>query len=141
MIPGQLTQLEAQLETAELPRQRVDLLNQIAGELIPINLPRALNLAQQAQQLSKELEGENGEPYQKGFANSVLVICQCEGLLGNYAQSLSLGLEALEIFERIDDLRGQGLAYNALGMAYLYMGNYPRSADDVARIFGCLRRY
>ena len=52
-------------------------------------------------------------------------------MLGNYALAISLGLEALNIFEEIRDLTGQGYTYNALGMIYLHMGNYPEALSTL----------
>jgi signal transduction histidine kinase len=121
-----ITQLEDQLADTKESRQRVDLLNQLAWELYSNDVDRAQKLAEEARLLSTHGRFAK-ENYQTGLAESLHVLSRCEALLANYAVSISLGLEALEIFETNGDLVGQGRVYNALGITYLYMGNYPQA--------------
>ncbi len=126
MTGDRIAQIETQLAAAEDIRQQVDLLNQLAWELRLNNLPRALNLAKDARKLAASGDFAD-QPYQKGLAESLHIMSRCEGVLGNYARAITLGLEALSIYEEISDLKGQGYVYNALGMIYLQMGNYPEA--------------
>ncbi len=126
MTSDRIAKIESQLSTTEDIRQRVDLLNQLAWELRLNNLPEALSRAQEARKLASSGNFEV-EPYQNGLAESLHIMSRCEGVLGNYARAITLGLEALNIYETIDNLKGQGYTYNALGMIYLHMGNYPEA--------------
>jgi signal transduction histidine kinase len=119
-------QIEAQLANAKSIQQKVDTLNQLALDMRSQNLERAVELAEQARKLATT-ESLADQPYQSGLAKSLYILCLCEGVRGNYAQAVSLGLEALELYEKINDLKGQGHAYNALGMVYLHMGNFPEA--------------
>jgi signal transduction histidine kinase len=117
-----IPRLEEQLAQIKDPRQRIDLVNQTAWDLYTKDAFGAKQLAEDARRAAKRL---NSHP--QGLAESLHILSRCEALLDNYAVSISLGLEALEIFEEIGDLAGQGRAYNAMGITYLYMGNYPQA--------------
>jgi signal transduction histidine kinase len=126
MTNDQVARIEAQLATVDNIQQQVDLLNQLAWELLLNNLERAREFAEQARKLATTGDFAD-QPYQTGLAESLHILSRCEGVLGNYARAVTLGLEALDIYENINDLKGQGYAYNALGMVYLHMGNYPEA--------------
>jgi len=121
-----LPQLEERLAQTKDPHQRIDLLNLTAWELYAKDTPQAKELAQKARHAANRVKLRSN-PYPQGLAESLHILSRCEALLGNYADSISLSLEALEIFEEIDDLAGQGRTYNAMGITYLYMGNYPQA--------------
>ena len=119
-------QIEDQLVNAKRIQQKVDSLNQQALDMRLQNLECAVELAEQARKLATTGAFAD-QPYLSGLAGSLHILCLCEGVRGNYAHAVSLGLEALEIYENINDLKGQGHAYNALGMVYLHMGNFPEA--------------
>ena len=122
----QSPQIGAELATTANIQQQINLLNQLAWELRLYNLEQAMELAKQAQELATPGDFAD-QPYQAGLAESLQILSRCEGVQGNYARAVTLGLDALGIYEKINDLKGQGFAYNALGMVYLHMGNYPEA--------------
>jgi signal transduction histidine kinase/predicted negative regulator of RcsB-dependent stress response len=126
MINDHIAQIEARLAAAENTQEQIDILNQLAWELRLNNLERAIETAERARGLATSGNFPD-QPYLTGLANSLHILSRCQSVLGNYAQAVTLGLEALEIYEDINDLKGQGYAYNALGMIYLHMGNYPEA--------------
>ncbi|HBX70071.1 MAG TPA: hypothetical protein DEH25_12020 [Chloroflexi bacterium] len=121
-----IPRLEEKLAQVTDRHQRIDLINQTAWELHTKDTLKAKELAEKAGQEAKRAEIRS-QPHPRGMAESLHILCRCEGLLGNFAKSISHGLEALEIFEETGDLTGQGRTYNAIGITYLYMGNYPQA--------------
>jgi len=117
-----IPRLEEQLAHTKDPRQRIDLINQYAWDLYTRDTLGAKKLAEDARRTARRLQ-----THPQGLAESLHILSRCEALLDNYASSISLGLEALEIFEEAGDLAGQGRTYNAMGITYLYLGNYPQA--------------
>lgn len=117
-------ELVAALETATGKRQRIDALNALAWELRHSDVQRAVVLSEEAQALACEGEFE-ASPYQKGLAASLRNLGRLHLQLSEYGLALSLSLEALALFEEMDDPVGQATALNNVGTVHFSLGNYP----------------
>lgn len=108
--------LNTALKLARDDSSRSLLLAEIAKNYYYSRPDTALILAQNGIALAREAG------YPKGVAEGLNVLCRIFALTGNYPQSLENGLEALKIFERIDDKIGIisteiniGNVYNEIG--------------------------
>lgn len=99
-------------------KEKVDLLNIYAWESRRLDTKYAFQLAQQAQVLSKELW------YQKGYADSIKVIGTCNWYFADYLTSLEKCLEALKIYQDINDKKGESDTTNTISYVYASLGDY-----------------
>ncbi len=107
------------------PRDRVDVLNEISWDLRH-NLPNlALDLALEARDLADSLGYAEGLGW--AFRNEGV----SEYILGNYADALTSNMEALRIFERLEDRDGIASSYLNIGLIHWQVGNL----DDALRYF------
>jgi signal transduction histidine kinase len=122
-------ELTTALEAATGGRQRIDALNALAWELRHSDVQRAMALSEEAQTLACEGEFE-ASPYQKGLAESLRNLGWLHLQVSEYGLALSLSLEALALFEEMDDPVGQATVLNGVGAVHFSLGNYPRALES-----------
>ncbi|MES2588006.1 MAG: tetratricopeptide repeat protein [Bacteroidota bacterium] len=106
------------LRTLSDNKEKVDLLNTYAWESRRFDTKSAFILAQQAQSLSQQLW------YQKGFADSLKIIGTCNWYFADYLTSLEKCLEALKIYQEIEDIKGESDSTNTISYVYASLGDY-----------------
>jgi len=128
-VSDRIRELEARLETALERRERIDTLNALAWELRQSDTRRALALSEEAQQLACDGDYEQ-QPYQKGLAESLRNMGWIYLQLSQYQLALSLSLEALSLFEKLEDPAGRVSALVTIGQVHFDLGNYPYALES-----------
>jgi|GEM_PF-6426444 len=118
-----ISTLEAQLATATIEQQKIDITNALIWELRDNNPQRGLELAQSVHELA------SANHYQKGIAYSLNNLGTCYGNLGKFELGLSHSLEALTLFESLKDSKGLADTLSTLGFLHWGLANYPESLD------------
>lgn len=117
----QINILEKKLNEASNDIERIDIMNDIAYQLLTKDNKRAYELIEEAYQLAKQKE------YQTGIANSLLNKGNYLELTGNYKGSSVCLFEALNIFVENGDPLGITKTRESIGSIYYKLGDYPRS--------------
>ncbi len=126
-------ELETQLAAAENAQRTVDLLNDLALELRFTDLQKAIELSEQAAELSSKGEFEKN-PYNKGTATSYYNLGIFSLQKGAYHQASSYLFKSLLAAEVIgDQLHGAQVLYY-LGEMYLKLNDYPNALDYFLRV-------
>ncbi len=127
-----LADLEAKLENAATPVERINALNALGMELMEGEPKRAVQLAGEAQQLC-HLGEFAAAPYKRGLAESLLVQARCAHLGGEHDRALICALEALPLADEIQHdeilprlLHTIGASYGLLGEAGIALEYYAR---------------
>ncbi len=128
--------LEANLNAANTPRDRVDALNALAEALLHSDVARAGQLGQEAQNLA--ISGPfQDDPYRVGLAHSLQNRSLALLYQGKYEEALPNAFEALRLFREIDDLTRQADVLHNIGEMNYDLGNYPQAMEyelEVLRI-------
>lgn len=120
--------LETRLATAVDPQQRISLLNQLAEALRGKDIQQAIQLAQQASQLS--LQGVFVDrSYLRGLATSQYQLGQFLREVNRYDQAIQHLLEAQRLFEQVGTPLEKSKALNLLGLNYLSLSAYAESLE------------
>jgi tetratricopeptide (TPR) repeat protein len=117
-----LADLAHTLQTATGLTQRIDTLTAYARELVRTNGQKALDLAQEANQLA--IGGADPQqPYTRGLAESLLILSDCHHLKANYETALTQALQAVALCEQggLPDLFIRGLIQ--IGINYVRLGD------------------
>ena len=117
--------LEARVAQATALEDHVDALNALAREIRRTDVRRALSIAQQANTLACA----PSHSYPRGQADSLLTLSTCNRLLGQNEQALAHALEALAVYQQLNDPTGQQATLSHLGALYCNLGEYPTALD------------
>jgi signal transduction histidine kinase/Tfp pilus assembly protein PilF len=102
---------------------RVNLLNDLAYELYFSDLELTLKYAQEAYDISKDLEFEKGE------ARSLILIGIYYDEKSDFMNALIYYNRALHIYEKLNDKQGLTKCYNNIGVVHRYQGDYFRALE------------
>ena len=102
---------------------KVNVLNRIADGLLYIDYVQIQAYADQALQLSEDLN------YEKGIAESYNNLGIYFREVGVYEQSIDYLFKSLKIMEDINDQAGIARCYNLIGIIYYYLTNYELSLE------------
>ncbi|HBB34736.1 MAG TPA: Tfp pilus assembly protein PilF [Cyanobacteria bacterium UBA8803] len=58
---------------------------------------------------------------------------------GSFEKAIAYWQQALDLYQRLGDFEGQGLAYDYLGLTYANLGRYPQAEDALRRRLGVAR--
>jgi signal transduction histidine kinase len=132
----------------EVDTAKINLLNQIAGELKFTDISKTLLYATQADSLSDILG------FKKGKTKSLQHIGNYHFYTQNISKALAYYQQALNVSKEIDDKRGISYIYNYIGNVYLMQGDYPKAVeyyekalrafieiDDKIGISGCYNNF
>lgn len=122
-----LSELETTLSKAETPQQRIDALNGLAEYLGEIDSHRALAIATEAMQLSKEQE------YWHGYVAGLLNQAWAYYSISDYAESVRRTLNALKLAHQYQQNKHKLDALNILGNNHNVVGNYADAMDCFAQ--------
>jgi diguanylate cyclase (GGDEF)-like protein len=120
-----IKQLEERIVQATSIHEKIDSMNNLAWQLRISDPERAMPLAQEALELSKQHE----PVYEHGIASSLVSLAFLEGEAGKLEVSLSHSLEALSHLKekpQPDILIG---SWYTLGWAYYYLSDYPAALE------------
>lgn len=129
LIP--IAKLEAEVDaltrTADRSERRVDLLNELAWQSIPLDHERTKRLSEEALELARELS------YSKGVTYARLNLAGHQFFVAEYETALNNIREALADLEGTDDTEGKARA--SLFQAYVYwsLGDYEWAIETFHR--------
>lgn len=115
------SELAALGEDRRNTREHVGLLNKLAGEIVFSQPARSLELAVQAEAISRALD------YGKGIADSESNRAYHSYQAGRHEEALELCAKAMDFFREADDPRGQGNVLSCLGLVYWTLGDYEKA--------------
>ena len=104
--------------------ERVNSLNNLAVSLSFIDVERSKQYADEAMDLSKELNNEEG--IADAFRNFGHIY-QCQG---NYPQAMRSYLEALSYYEKLDKKLAVGRIYYEIGETHLFARNFEKTIEN-----------
>lgn len=120
-IQEKLDGLEAQFASTEdddLTVEHLDAINELSWEIKYADSKRSLELSRKVRDLSE------GRVYLKGMAYALRNSAACHWLFANYDLALSEALEALRLFEELEDEFGRAHAMNIVGNVHERLGNH-----------------
>lgn len=115
--------LEAEARAAQ-GRDQAAALNRLAWSLSEYDLARALEVAQEAQQVAQAWEDGDEETH------SLSVQAWCHTLLSHYEQASALSYQTLERAEARRTLFYQGQARSTLGTIAYMLGDFPQALEQ-----------
>ena len=128
-----LSAIQEELQQAHTAIERVDLLNRYAFKSCEQeHLSDAKIIARQAYDLAA-VAGENGQPYDRGLANSLVTQAKIDLEVLPYPQTLKKLLEALSLLERVEDPACLADALNITSWVYFSSGDYPTAQSYIER--------
>ncbi len=111
----------------QMTEREIDAMNGLAWELRDDDTKRAFELSKAAYDLSHNGRCET-TPYLKGQAHSLSLLGYLSHYRADYDAALSQSLEALELFEQIDQSTGVPSTLTIIGLTYLRLGSYAKAA-------------
>src|SRR5436189_207249 len=104
-------------------KNKIDDLNEQAWNVRVSDSPRAFELSQESVKLAKSID------YTRGLAEGLRSLGFCYVRLFKNDEALPLLQESLSLFESINDLKGQGIVHEYLGIIQRNRGNLGASLD------------
>lgn len=101
--------------------QKIDMLNALAWALHDVDQKNGMEAAQQAYLLAQEYN------YRKGLADSL--IAQAQFTYSDFSLALTNGLQALAIYEEVNDLIGKSRALFTLCWAHWFADHFDEAVD------------
>jgi diguanylate cyclase (GGDEF)-like protein len=108
----------AALGDADVTTEQIDAINELSWEIKYADSKRSLELSRKVRDLSE------GRVYLKGMAYALRNSAACHWLFADYDSSLSEALEALRLFEEINDDFGRAHAMNIVGNVNERLGKH-----------------
>ena len=115
--------LKLKLSYTNSPKEKVDLLNEIADNLRYNQLEEGLIFAKKALAISQDIS------YPKGSAKSLYNIGVLYYYKGDYKASLDYYLQSKKIFDQIKDKESSANAESAIGSIFFSLGQYGKSLE------------
>ena len=103
--------------------ERVNTLNRLAVSLYFEEIELAEQYAEEALNLAKELD------YQEGIADALRNLSEIYVYLGNYTDGLNFGFEALRIYEKLDKKNAVANLYADLVTVHYLVGNLEKALE------------
>jgi len=102
---------------------RINLLNETAYKIYRINIEKTLKYAQEARNLSQDLN------YKKGEAKSLRLIGIYYDSKSDYSSAIDYFRKSLKLFQELGNKSGISYSINSIGLAYMYQGDYPKALE------------
>ncbi|MDI6739169.1 MAG: tetratricopeptide repeat protein, partial [Candidatus Edwardsbacteria bacterium] len=129
MTNPSIQELQAKLQAAAGPEERVDLLNRLAIELRDTDPAKALDVGEQARALAEQ------HGLQKGLAYSLRTLGAVQLLLLRYQEALGNSLASLKMLEEQNDKPAAIRAMNVIGNIYMRLGDYDKASEYYFSVF------
>lgn len=123
-----ITALEKQIESANDPKAKVDLLNKLAFAVRFSDFQRAVSLSDEAYGIATRLS-ETGCAYRKGEAESLINLSWFNADRANYQLALDQASTSIELFKALEDPIGEARSLRLIGRSQMYLGNYLGSLE------------
>ena len=108
-------------------KEKIDDLNEQAWNVRVHDSPRAFELSEESVRLARSID------YTKGLAEGLRSLGFCNVRLFKNDEALPLLQESLSLFESINDLKGQGVVHEYLGIIQRNWGNLGAALDTIKR--------
>jgi tetratricopeptide (TPR) repeat protein len=128
--PGKTDSLLLALGKAKTDTNKVTILLLLSKQYLSVNLPKAMNYANQAYQIALDQEDE------KMQVKCMLSLAVLNYTCSNYAVALDLDIKAMDLAVKHKMNAEIGLALDAIGVIYSDLGNNDKSAEY---FFSCLK--
>ena len=122
--------LELSLKFAEDPKDKVETLLNLTNELKNNDPAKALNYAQEAYNISEEID------YEKGILNSMVQMAEVYWILNDFKTAMKFGVKSKELAEESDIPEKLALSLRIIGLIYFDLGDYDKSSKY---FFECLK--
>ncbi|MBS1536611.1 MAG: tetratricopeptide repeat-containing sensor histidine kinase [Bacteroidetes bacterium] len=119
-----LQSLELELSEAPTDTERADILNRHAEEMLNPDVYLSMQLAFDANQLSRQIN------YKQGIAHAVNILGGCYYRLTNNERAIESAEEALKLCLEIGYDDGAAFALNTIGATSIIMGNHVRALES-----------
>jgi signal transduction histidine kinase len=136
-----ILELEVHLASARELKDKIDTINSLALKLRYRDVSRAISLTKQVQQLEAG-EAASDPIYLRGLAESLRNLGALHTQVGEYQEALRVLLEALSLYEQIEDRRDLITVYAQIGGVYLYLSSFVNALQytlkglELARLAG-----
>ena len=120
---GRPPQSDAPPSSLSMSTERIDELNENAWEIALHETDRARDMAQEALQLSRELD------YAKGEALAIRTIGYCQLLSSELEDGVQCSRDAAEKLRALGDKGGEATALNALSVMYARLADFEKSLE------------
>ncbi|MBZ0305833.1 MAG: hypothetical protein K8I82_07175, partial [Anaerolineae bacterium] len=117
--------LEARLATVTDPREKIDLLNELAWQLHHTDSSRSREFCLLARQCASETD----PLYEDGLARSLSILSALEWDVSNYQDAFWLALEARGLLQKSGNLYQLAFVTNHLASISFYLGDYPHALE------------
>jgi len=114
-------------------------LNAQAWQLFHKNVPRAIELSQQAEQMS-QTAGAYGSSYSPGLAESWYQLGRFHLQIAHYEEALSFLGQARQLYELLDEGENYALVLNFMGTTYAHLGDYAEGMQNLLKGLAEARR-
>lgn len=118
-----LDSIEQKLVLMKQDTNRVNTLNYLCWNYIPIDINKSKTICSESISLSNQLN------YKKGLAKAVILMSNIYFEQGNYSQCLEYNLQALKIREELGDQWGIAGANGNIGTVYQIMKRYDKALE------------
>lgn len=118
-----IRELEVHLASASELQDKIETINTLALKLRYRDVSRAISLTKTVQDLAAgDLAGDPA--YLRGLAESLRNLGALHTQVGEYEEALRVLLEALTLYEQIEDKRDRITTYAQIGGVYLYLSSF-----------------
>jgi len=118
-----ILELEVHLASASELKDKIDTINSLALKLRYRDVSRAISLTKQVQQLEAG-DAATDPIYIRGLAESLRNLGALHTQVGEYEEALRVLLEALTLYESIEDRRDRITTCAQIGGVYLYLSSF-----------------
>ncbi|NNG01400.1 MAG: tetratricopeptide repeat protein [Desulfobacteraceae bacterium] len=133
------TDLEKQLITISNTREKIDVLNKLAAELINKETQKGIKYASKAYQLSSSDEFSIN-PYQTGMAKSLNTLCELHMLQGKTKAALEFGHKSLSLYKTLENLDGLSNVLSLLGATHFFCGDHAEAVKFLLKSLELARK-
>jgi signal transduction histidine kinase/CheY-like chemotaxis protein len=119
--------LESRLTEPIGEEERIDCMNEIAGELFVYDVDRAQSYTRLARKIATAVG------YKKGVATSLNKEALCCRIRSDFKRSIQLSREALGIFESLGDKSGQAESLNNIAFMEVNMDDFKNALQNILR--------
>jgi len=122
-MPNTIRELEVHLAAASGLQDKIETINTLALKLRYRDVSRAISLTKTVQDLASG-EAAADPAYKRGLAESLRNLGALHTQVGEYEEALRVLLEALTLYEQVEDRRDRITTYAQIGGVYLYLSSF-----------------
>ena len=122
--------LQLSLKLTEDPKDKIETLLNLSNELKNNDPAKALEYANNANNLSEKIE------YESGILNSMITIANVHWIMAEYKEAMDFAVKSKELAEELGLIKELALSLHVIGRIYLELGDYDKSAEY---FFECLK--